>query len=158
MVNGWVGALRATLAAGMDQALVVGPTGCGKTTVAESLAAERGQDCTRIDCGFGTPAYTFTGRRHPISGEYEETEFVRAYKGGGFIIIDEMDSLDPAVACGANAALANGTIATPNGTINRHPDTIIVATANTWGKGADRVYVGRNQLNSFRRMRAVVSR
>ena len=32
--------------------------------------------------------------------------------------------------------------------VKRHPDSIVIAAANTWGKGADREYVGRNQLDA----------
>jgi len=47
-----------------------------------------------------------------------------------------------------NRALANGHLATPKGRVARHPDTVIIATANTYGTGANRQYVGRNQLDA----------
>jgi hypothetical protein len=36
----------------------------------------------------------------------------------------------------------------PDGCIQRHPDFRVVAGANTFGTGADRQYVGRNQLDA----------
>ncbi len=46
-----------------------------------------------------------------------------------------------------NAALANGHADFPDGAINRHENFVCMAAANTFGRGADRVYVGRNQLD-----------
>ena len=46
------------------------------------------------------------------------------------------------------SALANGYMAFPHETIDRHPDFRIIAAANTWGKGADLQYVGRNALDA----------
>jgi len=141
--------LEAIMEAGIQNLLVVGPAGCGKTTLAQYAAIEfTATDPVIISCSLGTPAYTFTGRRHPITGEYEDTEFTKAYREGRVIILDEVDALDPAVACAVNAALANGHIPTPAGPIDRHEKTRIIATANTWGHGADRQYCGRNQLDA----------
>jgi cobaltochelatase CobS len=47
-----------------------------------------------------------------------------------------------------NQALANGVTAFPDGMVPKHPDFILVATANTWGNGTSREYVGRNQLDA----------
>jgi cobaltochelatase CobS len=51
----------------------------------------------------------------------------------------------------ANSALANGHITVPqrlgNQRVNRGENVGIVATANTYGTGADPIYSGRNQLD-----------
>ena len=48
-----------------------------------------------------------------------------------------------------NAALANGSYRFPNGElVERHADFRCMAAANTFGRGADRLYVGRNQLDA----------
>ncbi|MCH7728630.1 MAG: hypothetical protein IH991_19420, partial [Planctomycetes bacterium] len=48
-----------------------------------------------------------------------------------------------------NAALANGHLRLPDGTtVDRHADFVCAAAANTFGTGADRQYVGRNQLDA----------
>ena len=143
--------IEAHVNAGIQQLLIVGPAGCGKTTCATLAADALGRDCTLIPCNLGTPAYTFTGRRHQINGTFEATEFTEAYKGNGkgsVIILDEIDKLDPSTAAAVNASLANGHLATPDGPIPRHPDTVVIATANTWGNGADRQYCGSNQLDA----------
>ena len=46
-----------------------------------------------------------------------------------------------------NGALANGLIAFPDKHVERHPDSIVIATANTWGLGATADYVGRTRLD-----------
>ncbi len=140
--------LEALIGAGIQQLLAVGPAGCGKTTCAGLAAQALGREAVLIPCNLGTPAYTFTGRRHPMTGAYEDTEFTRAYASGAIIILDEVDKLDPSTAAAVNAALANGHLATPNGPIVRHADTVVIATANTWGNGADRQYCGSNQLDA----------
>ena len=61
---------------------------------------------------------------------------------------DEIDNSDPSALIVINSALANGYMAFPHETIDRHPDFRIIAAANTWGKGADLQYVGRNALDA----------
>ena len=80
-------------------------------------------------------------------GTYRETEFYRAFKNGGLFNLDEVDASDPTALIVINSALANGYMAFPHETIDRHPDFRIVAAANTWGKGSDMQYVGRNALD-----------
>ncbi|MBR3890463.1 MAG: hypothetical protein IKJ30_00140, partial [Bacilli bacterium] len=44
--------------------------------------------------------------------------------------------------------LAQGYMAFPNGLVKMHPDFKVVAAGNTYGKGANRQYCGRNSLDS----------
>jgi len=47
--------------------------------------------------------------------------------------------------------LANGQFSVPDSGLppfKRHADTVIICAANTYGRGADRQYVGRNQLDA----------
>ena len=46
-----------------------------------------------------------------------------------------------------NSALANHCCAFPDGMIKRHKDFLCVAAGNTFGTGATREYVGKNQLS-----------
>ena len=46
-----------------------------------------------------------------------------------------------------NAALANGHMAFPDGMVKRHADFRCVASANTYGNGPDRAYVGRQAMD-----------
>ena len=145
-LNGeWEAYLDAFLAAGIKQLLIWGPTQCGKSTVAKSMAERLGKPLTMIHCCRATPAYTFTGRRHPMTGAFEDTPFTVAYREGHLIVLDEIDRLDPGVAAVLTGPLANGHLATPNGPIERGDGLTIIATANTALGGADRMYVAAEQ-------------
>jgi cobaltochelatase CobS len=54
----------------------------------------------------------------------------------------------PGALLAFNAALANGVAAFPDGSIKRHPETVIIAAANTWGFGGDANYIGRAKLDA----------
>lgn len=81
-------------------------------------------------------------------GNYRDTEFYKAFKKGGVFFLDEIDNSDPSALIVINSALANGYMAFPHETIDRHPDFRMVAAANTWGRGSDFQYVGRNALDA----------
>ncbi len=66
-------------------------------------------------------------------GNYRDTEFYKAFKNGGVFFLDEIDNSDPSALIVINSALANGYMAFPHETIDRHPDFRMVAAANTWG-------------------------
>ncbi len=132
------------LATGIN-VMLVGPAGSGKTTLAHQ--------CADI---LGIPFY-FNGA---ISSEYKLTGFIdahgrivstafrKAYETGGVYLFDEIDASMPDALLAFNAALANGHMDFPDGAVTRHKDFYCIAAANTFGKGADRVYVGRNQLDA----------
>jgi len=62
--------------------------------------------------------------------------------------LDEMDAGNANVITSINQALANGYCAFPDGMITKHEDFVIIASANTYGTGANREYVGRTQLDA----------
>ena len=82
------------------------------------------------------------------TGEYVRTQFREAYENGGLFLLDEADAGNSNVLILLNAALSNGKMAFPDGMVDAHPDFRMVATANTYGNGASRQYVGRNQLDA----------
>lgn len=139
---------------------IPGPTGCGKTHAAAQLA--RGiygenwqQKFGVLSCSPATAERHFLGRSIPNitngSEIYRAAEFVNIYENGGVFCADEIDAADASVLLVFNSALANGFLALPDRTdkpiARKHPDFVFVACANTWGRGADRRYVGRNQLD-----------
>jgi cobaltochelatase CobS len=147
---------------GNNNVLMVGPAGSGKTTLGKNLAKA-------LDCEFGfislsagvTEAHLF-GRILPQpdgSWQYVISQFVHIYESGGVFLLDEIDAADPNVMVSINAALANGMFANPvNGKVHhRHEKTIIIAAGNTWGRGGDAMYVGRNQLDAATMDRFVLS-
>lgn len=137
--------LKKLIEAGMNNIWMVGPAGCGKSTIARNIAKELDIPYLCISCGIGTSATEFTGYKYPTR---EATKFAEFYAKKSLILIDEMTALDPSVAQVINAALANGEIETTTGTVLRHSECIIVATSNTFGSGADRQYVANNQLDA----------
>lgn len=137
--------LKKLIKAGMNNIWMVGPAGCGKSTIARNTAKELDIPYLCISCSIGTSATEFIGYKYPTR---EATKFAEFYAKKSLIIIDEITSLDPSVAQVINAALANNEIETTTGTVLRHPECIIVATSNTFGNGADRQYVANNQLDA----------
>lgn len=137
--------LRRTVDAGINNIWMVGPAGCGKSTMAMNLANSLSVPYYTISCGIGTSAAEFIGFKYP---QRESTKFSKYYAEPSVILIDEMTALDPSVAQVLNAALANDAIETTTGLVKRHPQCIIIATSNTFGAGADRQYVANNQLDA----------
>lgn len=144
---------------GLQNILVVGPTGTGKTVLAGQLAQA-------LDRPFGFQSFSsgvgethLLGRLMPRpNGEWthEPTTFIDIYQNGGVFLMDEVDAADPTVMVQLNAALANGQLANPWKTgevYMRHEDCLIIAAANTWCAGPDANFVGRNALDAATRDR-----
>jgi len=131
--------------AGIQNVWMVGPAGCGKTTICQIVGEKLEMPVTIIPCGAGTSATTFLGYKYP---EREGTAFVHAFAQEGIIVLDEFTSLEAQVAQIVNGALANGELSSTIGTFQRHERCFIIATSNTFGHGADRMYVSNNQLDA----------
>lgn len=82
------------------------------------------------------------------NGKYHTTPFREAYEHGGVYVFDEVDRSDPNALLAVNPHLANGVATFPDKQIKRHPNCIIIATANTWGLGADANYSGATKLDA----------
>ncbi len=139
------GQLKKLATAGIKNIWMVGPAGCGKSTMARNLAESMQLPYLCISCGIGTSATEFIGYKYPTR---EKTRFGDFYSKPSVILIDEITALDPAVAQILNAALANDEIETTTGLVQRDPKCIIIATSNTFGFGCDRQYVANNQLDA----------
>lgn len=138
--------------------LLVGPTGCGKSFLAEKLAQALGLKFYSASCSVGMSESQLAGWLLPVKvgGKfgYVPAPFVKAYTEGGVFLLDEMDNGDANVLTFMNAALSNGHMFIPqkgvdgDAVVTRHPDFICVAAANTFGTGPDAMYVGRNKLDA----------
>lgn len=137
--------LERLISSGIKNIWMVGPAGCGKSTISRNVATKKELPYLCISCGIGTSATEFIGYKYP---ERQATRFSEFYAKPSVILIDEITALDPAVAQILNAALANDEIETTTGLVHRHPECIIIATSNTFGFGCDRQYVANNQLDA----------
>lgn len=152
MTNEVVETLRTT-----GLAFLVGPAGTGKTTLAvgacEVLFGVNRDDprfnehYAQISFSPDTTAGEMIGRAD-VNGGFTESEIVRVFRDGGLILFDEIDNADASMLVKLNTAIANGYIATPRGLVRRNENTVIVCTGNTFGTGADAMYVGRARLDA----------
>jgi len=134
---------------------LIGPAGCGKTHLAQQVAYALGLSFSFISCSAGMSEGQLLGRLVPTGKggkfEYVRSEFVRCYEEGGVFLFDEVDGADANTLFVLMTALANGHLAVPNRPDKpiavKHPDFVCIAAANTYGTGANRQYVGANQLD-----------
>lgn len=145
-----------SLAQGRRNIMLVGPAGCGKTHLADMVAKSLNLPFYFISVSAGMSESQLSGWLVPTGEngrfEYRRASFIKAYEEGGVFLLDEIDSGDANTLTFINSALANGHCPVPNRAENpvatRHKDFICIAAANTFGNGADRMYVGRNQLDA----------
>lgn len=127
--------------------MMVGPAGCGKTTIGQQTAQALNLPFRITSTINDTHELTGFVDGH---GAYHRTPFRDAFEHGAVWVADEIDAWDASALLAANSALANGYSVFPDcpSPIARHPNFRFIATANTFGHGADRVYVGRNELDA----------
>lgn len=131
--------------AAKDHPYLVGPAGSGKTTLAKQIAQT-------MKLGFFaenrvTSEFKLLGFIN-AQGKYVRTQFRDAYEKGGVFLFDEVDASDPDAMVALNSAIENGICPFPDKLVDMHKDFICIAAGNTYGRGADRQYVGRNQLDA----------
>lgn len=126
---------------------LVGPAGSGKSTVCQQVAVALELPYFLQNSVTGTHELSGYMDAH---GKYNGTAFRTAFEHGGLILVDEVDTSDAGALKWINTALANGHAMFPDQPqpVNRHKDFRILIAANTYGNGADRLYVGANQLDA----------
>jgi len=128
----------------LPQVFLSGEAGSGKTTAGKLVAKALQKEC-RIQ-GAIAQAFEILGYKD-ANGQYHGTAFRHIYEHGGVIIWDEVDGCDPMALLTVNAAIGNGVGEFPDGPVKRHRDCLMIATANTWGLGANADYCGRAKLD-----------
>lgn len=136
--------------------MLVGPAGCGKTYLSEKIADALDLEYADQSCSEGMSEAVFNGRLLPIgkggSFEHVSSPWMNRYESGGVFLLDEMDAGDPNLFTYVNKAIANTSYTVEQRfkkpVIKKHPDFVLIAAANTFGNGADAMYVGRNQLDA----------
>ena len=134
-----------------DRVMLVGGAGSGKTYMAQQMHKALANMLDQDDYEFGMSgamhqAYEVRGYMD-ANGNYVESSFVKCFRDGGLFLFDEIDGSNPQALVALNASLENEFSDFPCGVIKRHPNFRMIACANTYGRGADREYVGRNQLD-----------
>jgi len=147
---------------------MVGPAGTGKTSIAHAAAKAMGLAFDSVSCTVRMPESRIVGFID-ANGIVRDTGFKKVWAlckqcgyeedgktakhcehgyNGGVFLWDECDNGDPNSQGIVNEALANGQMSFPDGRYDKHPNAYICAAANTYGLGADRLYVGRMQLDA----------
>lgn len=135
--------------------MLVGPTGCGKTVLGSQLARALKQDFGSSSCSGGISEATFTGTTLPQGEDgawvFVDTELIDKVENGGLYLMDEADGADPNVLLVLNQLAANGRLPLPKRKDKpfavAHKDFTLMAAVNTWGRGSNRLYCGRNALD-----------
>jgi MoxR-like ATPase len=128
--------------------MLVGPAGSGKTTAGHQLAQTYGVPFfanSNSQWDTRTQAFGYMD----ANGTYQPGYLYGPMKNGGVLLDDEIDASNQAVMVSKNTAIENRFAQFPNGeTVLAHDNFIYVGSANTYGRGADRMYVGRTQLDA----------
>ena len=127
--------------------LLVGPSGCGKTQMAAMIAKLMKREFYCQSMSEGITEGKLIGKE--TRDGYIEGVVEKVAKYGGLMLADEIDASLDNVLLILNSILGNGWMLNGRGEhIVKHEDCSIIASANTYGRGADRMYCGRNQLDA----------
>lgn len=128
--------------------MLIGPAGCGKTTTAEQVADALGLEFGHVCLTAGASEAWLFGRQTPTG--FVEGQFSKLYRDGGVFLADEFDAADANLLLSINTAIEKGHMYNPmNGEqIPRNKNFVLIAAANTNGKGANHVYTGRVRLDA----------
>lgn len=124
--------------------MLTGPAGAGKNHTLEQVSEALGLPFYFTNAI--TQEFKLTGFID-ANGKYQETQFYKAFKDGGVFFLDEIDASCPESLIILNSAIANGYFDFPNGRVDVHENFRCVCAGNTFGTGADMIYVGRNALD-----------
>jgi len=127
---------------------IQGPQGCGKSRTCEEAMAKLGRKCVRIALGEYRDPVDLIGTKEIVEENgVPVTKLVggvltEAIQKGWGIVLDEYDMMPPQMLSALNRIIEPGSkilLQTEQGIveIDRHPDTLIAVTANTWGYGDD---------------------
>lgn len=140
---------------GTTNIILIGPAGCGKTTLAQMIAKTLSRKFVHLSGSAGISESQLMGWLLPIGNEgfqYVPSPIVKAYEAGKCVIcFDEFDAFDQNMALQANTMMGNGHMSVPqrynNPVVERGEDVAIIATANTMLTGASLIYTGRNAMD-----------
>lgn len=137
--------------------LLVGPAGAGKTHLARAVADSLGLQFGAVSCTAGMSESQLLGWLLPTGEhgrfEYNPAQFISLTESGNSLFLfDELDAADPNLLLIANTAFSNDGLHVPQRVaapfVKKGERAFYMATANTYGSGADMQYAGRNQLDA----------
>jgi len=132
------------------QALIVGPTGSGKSTMAKQAADAMNLPFGSFSCNMEASKSELIGFQN-LNG-YVESSFLHFFENGGVFLVDEYDAMSPSISVVLNAAFdRSGQISVPNRSGKtvavKHPDFYCILAGNTWGSGSTD-YSGRDMQDA----------
>lgn len=127
--------------------LIVGPAGSGKSFLVESIAKALDLPFSYLPVGPQTSKSDLLGYMD-ANGKYVPSALRKAYDFGGIFLLDEMDAGNASVLTVINNMTSNGYGSFPDGMVKKHENFIMFAAANTFGRGGDMEYIGRNRLDA----------
>lgn len=127
--------------------MMVGEAGSGKTQLAANIAEALKLQFYPMSVGLQTTKSDLLGFIN-AQGNYVTTPVRNAYENGGLLLLDEFDAAHAGVVTILNSLLANGHCSFPDKIVERHPNFVCICACNTYGRGANINYVGRNRLDA----------
>ena len=130
----------------------------GKTSLVTALADAAGQKLCRINLSEQTDLVDLFGSDLPVDGDasgvfaWRDAEFLRALKGGDWVLLDEMNLASQSVLEGLNAVFDHrATVYIPeiDGSFPRHPNFRVFAAQNPLNQGNGRKGLPKSFLNRF---------
>jgi len=138
-----------------ERILLVGPTGCGKSTLVEQLAARLNWPVVRVAASGGLTESDLLGEWTVRDGEtvFNYGFLPRAMKMGAICLIDEIDGIEPSVAFAIHQLMEDQgkLVLLQNGgeIIEPHLNFRLVTTANSLGNGHEAgLYAGTRVLTA----------
>lgn len=126
--------------------MLVGGAGGGKTHLAGQVAKALGIQFYPMSVGLQTTKSDLLGFINATGG-YITSPVREAYEKGGLLLLDEFDSTHAGVVTILNSLLANGHATFPDKIIEKNEKFVCMCACNTYGRGGNIDYIGRNRLD-----------
>jgi len=140
-----------------ENIFIFGPTGCGKTTIIEEMAALLDQPCIRVQANRKLTIEDFVGQQslsvvdNQHVTEWQDGVLTQAMRNGWWIVLDEITGAEAGILLRLQAVLeGKPLVLTENGgeIVEPHQHFRIIASDNTNGRGDNSgLYVGTNLMN-----------